>query len=285
MNERRRGLRSGDEDGVRNGDVGTGIGGIGEGFWNMRCSRWRLGGTYVGIEGDGSGVNMPLSYRTLSTRVSESPELDTELERLSREELAPRQEVDVFGLGTGDEVGVRRGDGSGNSWSSSSSSIGETLGVSFDDRGSASSLFSLEPDASLTSWNSCECRLLSTSSTLNPSFAEKLETTSDGMMPANPESRLLLLLRLADLENFSRHSTPTFRLSSVICTQFSQQDLSGTVMTSVRGGIGRETLREVVGREGEVDFGRTRQGDRGWISGDRDGERGDLDKKLHVNEL
>lgn len=52
---------------------------------------------------------------------------------LSRHEDTARQEEDAVGLGTGEEVGVRRGDGRGNSWSSSSSSIGETLGVSFED--------------------------------------------------------------------------------------------------------------------------------------------------------
>jgi len=151
-------------------------------------------------------------------------------------------------------VGVRLGDGSGNSWSSSSSAIGETLGVSFEDCGS-SSLLSLEMDDSIScSLTSSECRLVSTSSTLSPSLAEKLKPVSEGVMPINPvESRLELLLLLAALENFSGHSTPSFKLASVIYKQFSQQERRGMVMTSAR--CGRETRRDWVGREGEADFG------------------------------
>jgi hypothetical protein len=125
-----------------------------------------------------------------------------------------------------------------------------------EDRGS-SSLLSLETDDSTSgSLTSCECRLLSTSSTLSPSLEEKLELASEGVMPTNPvESRLELLLLLAALENFSCHSTPSFKLSSVICKQFSQQERRGMVTTSARGDIGRETRREWAGREGEADFG------------------------------
>jgi hypothetical protein len=250
VNEDRRRLRSGEEDGVRvnddgGGRVDTGIDDIGFVFWKRDPSCCILGGTRGGIEGDASGVSMPFSHRVFLTRDAESSLLATELGRLSRDEDAPRQKVDVFGLGNGDEVGVRRGDGSGNSWSSSSSAIGETLGVSFEDRGS-SSLLSLETDDSIScSLTSCECRLLSTSSTLSPSFAEKLELASEGVMPTNPvESKLELRLLLAALENFSCHSTPSFKLSSVICKQFSQQERRGMVTTSARGDIGRETRRD-----------------------------------------
>ena len=52
------------------------------------------------------------------------------------------------------------------------------------------------------------------------------------------------------------------------------------VMTSVRGDIGRDTRRLGLGREGEIDFRRTRQGERGWASGSRVGDRGCLDMKL-----
>jgi len=229
---------------------------------------------------------MPLSQRVFLTRDMESSLLATELVRLSREEDEPRQKVDVCGLGTGDEEGVRRGDGSGNSWSSSSSSIGETLGVSFEDR-RPSSLLSLETDDSIScSVNSRECRLLSTSSTLSPRLAEKLEPTSKVAIPANPdESRLELLFLLAARENFSRHSMPSFRLSSVMCTQFSQQERRGIFTTSARGDIGRETRRDAVGREGEIDFEWTRHGDRGWASEARVGDRGDLDMKLQLGQL
>jgi hypothetical protein len=92
---------------------------------------------------------------------------------------------------------------------------------------------------------------------LSPNFVEKFEPTpeeEDGVIPTNTgESKLALLFLLAALENFSRHSMPSFKLSSVMCTQFSQQERKGMVMTSVRGDVGRETCRVEVGREGEVD--------------------------------
>lgn len=61
-------LRSGEDDGVRvecdEGDegIGIGIGGIGITFWMRRSGRFKPAGTYVGIEGDESGVNKPLLY-------------------------------------------------------------------------------------------------------------------------------------------------------------------------------------------------------------------------------
>lgn len=242
---------------------------IGIAFGAVACSCSKPVGTNAGIEGDESGVNRP-PYRLFPTRESESSQLDMEalaelMARLSRDEVAPRQYEDVFGLGTGEEVGVRRGDGSGKSWSSSSSSsIGETLGVSLEERVGASSLPSGESgDSCFWPFDSCECRLLSTSSTLSPKVAEKVEPTS-GEGPSNPiESKLALLFLLAALENFSRHSMPSFRHSSVTCTQFSQQERRGMVMTSVRGDVGLDTRRVWGGRVGDNDWRWTRQGERG----------------------
>jgi len=84
-----------------------GIGGIGEGFWNMRCSRWRLGGHTSVSEGDGSGVNMPLSYRP-SPGVGISG-AGHRVREGCRGRNCAEAEVDVFGLGTGDEVVRSRG--------------------------------------------------------------------------------------------------------------------------------------------------------------------------------
>jgi len=91
LNEGRRRLRSGEEDGVRiNGDVGDAGIGIGV-LRKRRPSCCKLGGAYVVMEGDESGVSMPLSYRSFPTRDSASSQLGTELGRLSREEDASRQ--------------------------------------------------------------------------------------------------------------------------------------------------------------------------------------------------
>jgi len=75
-------------------------------------------GTYGGIDGDLSGVRRPLVHLPFPTRESESSQVDVEprleMGRLSREEAA-RQDSDAVGLGTGEEVGLRLGEGSGNS--------------------------------------------------------------------------------------------------------------------------------------------------------------------------
>ena len=123
LNEARWRLCPGGDDGLRVNEVGE-AGGIGV-VLGKRCSfcccccSCNALGTYAGVEGDESGVNKPFPRRYLGRRDSGSSQLDVEhlreLGRLSRDEDAARQEVDVFGLGTGEEVGVRRGDGSGNS--------------------------------------------------------------------------------------------------------------------------------------------------------------------------
>jgi hypothetical protein len=81
-------------------------------------------------------------------------------------------------------------------------------------------LFEVEARDSF-SWfaaNSCDFLLLSTSSTLMATSAIKLDPASGfSRIVGNPlESRLALLLLLAALENFSRHSMSSLKLSSVI---------------------------------------------------------------------
>jgi len=100
VNEGRRRLRSGEEDGVRVKDdgggglcVGTDIDDIGFVFRKKRdpscCILLLIGGTRGGIEGDVSGVTMPFSRRVFLTRDADSSLLATELGRLSRDEDAP----------------------------------------------------------------------------------------------------------------------------------------------------------------------------------------------------
>jgi hypothetical protein len=95
VNEGRRRLRSGEEDGVRvndegGGRMGTGLGEIGFVFWKRDPSCCIPGGTRGGIEGDASGVSMPFLHCVFLTRDAESSLLATELARLSRDEDAPR---------------------------------------------------------------------------------------------------------------------------------------------------------------------------------------------------
>jgi hypothetical protein len=74
---------------------------------------------YAGIDGDASGVRRVLKCLAFPTRESEFSQLDVEfvveMGRLSRDAEAARQDNDAVGLGVGEEVGVRRGEGKGNS--------------------------------------------------------------------------------------------------------------------------------------------------------------------------
>jgi len=207
-----------------------------------------------------SGVNSPFPRRPfLASDRPRPPSSDPDRERLSREPeaLMLNVDVDALGLGAGEfstlAAGDRRGEGRGNSWSSSSSSMGDAFGGKWSPLGLSTEEVD-EEDVSRScsirmlsaSANSWDLRLLSTSSTVREKELRKREpafspwhdgvtmANSDNELPAEGDlavasSRLALRRLRAPRENFSCHCSPSLRDSSVMWTQSGQHARRGTV--------------------------------------------------------
>lgn len=142
----------------------------------------------LGVEDDGgvgtrsvtSGMSKPFSH--LARREIDfgmTPSSEPELVKLSCDDSGPLMPIrDAFGLGRGDvsvlpageSVGVRRGEGRGNSCSSSSSSIGEDLAKATGEGDTG--------EGSAGGMSSRDLRRLSTSSTVMDRAVWKREVTT-----------------------------------------------------------------------------------------------------------
>jgi hypothetical protein len=219
-----------------------------------------------------SGINSPISR--LPFRIKDFARIPSSGILGEWPEPGPeaKWEVDALGLGMGDPValwagdplGVRRGEGRGNNWSSSSSMMA-------DETSSGKEGLVLDGEESLNSPISLDLRRLSTSSTLIEEAAPSLTTeTSSGPCwegdTVNPQSESALELRRlrAPRENFSTQASPSFRHSSVMETQSEQQERRGTVgrgfpVLSNTGELGKDERRSSL--RGEAPSARKEDGD------------------------
>lgn len=257
---------------TKNGALYARFGPVGESMLMLRLITG--GGLYEGLAegfaGDGSGVSRPFTHRPPPTRLSDAepssvesfedwrrmPEAHAEGRgRLSCEPqamaLAVRgphmltETLDVLALGlcAGEEVGVRRGEGRGKSWSSSSSLIGAEI-FSGSRQKFKEGLTRRAGEG--RSWSSdsgsvsASCCWMSSSVTRG-AWSSLLRSTAKNAVSIElrPPSKLALRrLRCALFVNFSVHSSPSFTQSSRVGMQLVQHDRNGTVATSGRGEVG-----------------------------------------------
>ena len=184
--------------------------------------------------------------------------------------------VDELGVATGEGIGepfgVRRGEGKGNSWSSSSSSFKAVLLMALSNplveiwsfwrvregKSPASELplsfFSMASSRLMTSVaeavvssgesDSRVRRRLSTSSTFRTDSKPGMSWFTR-RWTGRKSSALELRLLLAPLENFSCQALPSRRHSSATGKHFRQQSRRGTVTTSSLGAGGSEGRRRL----------------------------------------